>query len=140
VTHTNFGSPRVGTAAFAADFNARVCDSWRLHSRTDVITYVPRSLGYTHVGNGVDLREDGTLRVGLYGEAPSGLDAGGVCADAAVRCILLHMPERVLARRAGTSIRWRTWASASHRAAGVLRCCLGAHLAALTHAALQQPC
>jgi hypothetical protein len=85
VAHVNFGSPRVGNAAFVRDFNRRVPDSWRLHSDTDVITYVPRGLDYAHVGVGVKFAGGGKLIVGLFGERRCDVDASGICADAQVR-------------------------------------------------------
>lgn len=76
----------MGNAAFVRDFNLRVPDSWRLHSDTDVITYLPRGLGYAHVGVGVKFGGGGKLIVGLFGERRCDVDVSGICADQRVRC------------------------------------------------------
>jgi predicted lipase len=41
----NFGSPRVGNRVFAAEFNARVPDAWRVVNRSDAVCTVPRLMG-----------------------------------------------------------------------------------------------
>ena len=33
----NFGSPRVGNASFARDYNALVLDSWRVFNHKDIV-------------------------------------------------------------------------------------------------------
>jgi len=48
-----FGSPRVGNAPFARDYDDLVHDSWRLYNSKDVIATVPRLLKYSHVKTGV---------------------------------------------------------------------------------------
>jgi hypothetical protein len=55
----NYGSPRVGNAVFAAEFNARVPNCWRVTNRADAVTQVPRLLGYCHVGHCVTLAPGG---------------------------------------------------------------------------------
>ena len=72
------------------DFNLRVPDSWRMHSDTDIITYVPRGLGYAHVGVGVKFAGGGRLIVGLFGERRCDVDVSCICADGEVR---LHQSE-----------------------------------------------
>lgn len=73
----NFGSPRVGSGAFAAHFDASLPDAWRVVNAADLIPRVPRLMGYAHVGHSVPLRSDGTFddeaiaenyAAGLYGE------------------------------------------------------------------------
>ncbi|GJP43027.1 hypothetical protein CLOM_g2533 [Closterium sp. NIES-68] len=49
LTMYNYGSPRVGNAAFVARFNAHVADSWRIVNRSDIIPTVPKLMGYRHV-------------------------------------------------------------------------------------------
>ena len=63
VSHINFGSLRVGNAAFARQFSLWVPDSWRVENEGDIFPFVPRSMGYMHVGNGVRLLACG--RVGM---------------------------------------------------------------------------
>jgi len=53
LTKYSFGSPRVGNAAFARDFDKLVPNSWRLYNSKDVIATVPRLLSYSHVRTGV---------------------------------------------------------------------------------------
>jgi predicted lipase len=57
----NYGSPRVGNAAYARLHNAAVPDSWRITNRLDVIPRVPRLMGYCHVGNSVSVTPDGAF-------------------------------------------------------------------------------
>lgn len=57
----NYGSPRVGNKAFADEFNTRVSTSWRVTNPKDVVTSIPRLLGYTHVQRNVILGENGIL-------------------------------------------------------------------------------
>jgi hypothetical protein len=87
IMHMNFGSPRVGNAAFVRCFDAAVPESWRLHSYSDVITYVPHAtgLGYAHVGNSVDLMTSGQLRLGEHGGRQCALDTSGIGASHQVR-------------------------------------------------------
>lgn len=42
----NFGSPRVGSGAFAAHFDASLPDAWRVVNAADLVPRVPRLLGY----------------------------------------------------------------------------------------------
>lgn len=49
----NFGSPRVGTAAFASAFDALVPDSVRAITGSDGVSELPALLGYRHVSHGV---------------------------------------------------------------------------------------
>ena len=73
----NFGSPRVGSGAFAAHFDASLPDAWRVVNAADLVPRVPRLLGYAHVGHAVPLRSDGTFddeaiaenyAAGMYGD------------------------------------------------------------------------
>eukprot|EP00210_Caulerpa_lentillifera_P002079 g1994.t1 len=57
----NFGSPRVGNQSFAENFNQLVSESWRIVSRKDLVTTIPRLAGYCHVQNVVVLNKDGSL-------------------------------------------------------------------------------
>ena len=59
----NYGSPRVGNAAFARTYNAAIPDSWRVTNKLDVIPRVPRLLGYCHVGNSACITPDGAFEV-----------------------------------------------------------------------------
>lgn len=77
----NFGSPRVGSGAFASHFDASLPDAWRVVNAADLIPRVPRLLGYAHVGHSVPLRADGTFddeaiaenyAAGLYGDYDDG--------------------------------------------------------------------
>lgn len=43
----NFGSPRVGNQIFAEEFNRMVSESWRIVSRKDLVTTVPRLAGFS---------------------------------------------------------------------------------------------
>ena len=63
----NYGSPRVGNAAFAQAYNRSIPNSWRI-SKLDVIPRVPRLMGYSHIGNSCSVTPDGTCEVN--GEAP----------------------------------------------------------------------
>ena len=73
----NFGSPRVGSGAFASHFDASLPDAWRVVNAADLVPRVPRLMGYAHVGHAVPLRSDGTFddeaiaenyAAGLYGD------------------------------------------------------------------------
>lgn len=77
ISHMTFGSPCVGNAAFARSFAQHVPDSWRVHSDTDVIAYLPRGLGYVHVGNAVKLTKSGHLELA----SGTGIDSGGLSVD-----------------------------------------------------------
>jgi hypothetical protein len=57
----NFGSLRVGNVGFVNEFNRCVANSWRIENEGDMFAWVPRSLGYLHVGNGVRLFSNGKL-------------------------------------------------------------------------------
>lgn len=59
----NFGSPRVGNAAFAHAYDESVPNSWRISNKLDVIPRVPRLMGYSHVGNSCSVLPDGTFEV-----------------------------------------------------------------------------
>lgn len=55
-----FGSPRVGTAPWAAWFNGRVPDNWRYVHYSDLVTSVPPTwTGFVHVGREVWLPDVG---------------------------------------------------------------------------------
>eukprot|EP00466_Bigelowiella_natans_P013779 jgi/Bigna1/82278/fgenesh1_pg.90_\ len=61
----SFGSPRVGNAAFARDFDETVEESWRIYNSKDVIPTVPRMLQYSHVKTGVMINStEDALRLG----------------------------------------------------------------------------
>ncbi len=64
----NYGSPRVGNAAFAQAYNRSIPNSWRISNKLDVIPRVPRLMGYSHIGNSCSVTPDGTCEVN--GEAP----------------------------------------------------------------------
>ncbi|CAI5472913.1 unnamed protein product [Closterium sp. Yama58-4] len=49
LTMYNYGSPRVGNAAFVARFNVYMKDSWRIVNRADIVPTVPKLMGYRHV-------------------------------------------------------------------------------------------
>ena len=59
----NYGSPRVGNAAFACAYNQSVPNSWRITNKLDVIPRVPRLMGYSHIGNSCSVTPDGTFEV-----------------------------------------------------------------------------
>ena len=59
----NYGSPRVGNAAFARAYDESVPNSWRISNKLDVIPRVPRLMGYSHVGNSCSVLPDGTFEV-----------------------------------------------------------------------------
>ena len=59
----NYGSPRVGNAAFARAYNQSVPNSWRITNKLDVIPRVPRLMGYSHIGNSCSVTPDGTFEV-----------------------------------------------------------------------------
>ena len=63
ITMYNFGSPRVGNAAFARGYNRCVPDSWRITNKLDLIPRVPRLMGYFHIGNSVSVTPDGKFEV-----------------------------------------------------------------------------
>ena len=71
LTMYNYGSQRVGNAAFARAYNAAVPDSWRVTNKLDVIPRVPRLLGYCHVGNSASITPDGAFELnGALAQAP----------------------------------------------------------------------
>ncbi len=81
----NYGSPRVGSAAFKAAFDAAIPDAWRVINAADIIPRVPRLLGYAHVGHVVCLNRDGTFDLdhkddALFEEGSGSLDAAKVIA------------------------------------------------------------
>lgn len=63
ITMYNYGSPRVGNAAFAHAYNRSVPNSWRISNKLDVIPRVPRLMGYSHIGNSCSVTPDGTFEV-----------------------------------------------------------------------------
>ena len=63
ITMYNYGSPRVGNAAFARAYDESVPNSWRITNKLDVIPRVPRLMGYSHVGNSCSVLPDGTFEV-----------------------------------------------------------------------------
>ena len=85
----NYGSPRVGSAAFKAAFDAAIPDAWRVINAADIIPRVPRLLGYAHVGHVVCLNRDGTFDLdhkddALFEEGSGSLDAAKVIASKVV--------------------------------------------------------
>ncbi len=73
VTLYNFGSPRVGNRPFVELFNAEIPDSWRVTNDSDIVTTVPRVLGWAHVRHRVKVDSDGYMRV----QAAAGEDVFG---------------------------------------------------------------
>ena len=59
VRMVNFGSPRVGNAAFVQLYNSLVPHSLRLVNGTDAVPTVPALLGYRHVHHGIRLTPHG---------------------------------------------------------------------------------
>jgi hypothetical protein len=57
----NYGSPRVGNAAFAQEYNDLVPDSFRLVNTYDGVPRVPLLLNYRHVHHAVYIDKDGTV-------------------------------------------------------------------------------
>ena len=51
-----------GNKAFANAFNALVPDCYRFANAKDAVTFVPRLVGFSHVGKRVTLFEDGSAR------------------------------------------------------------------------------
>ena len=99
----NFGSLRVGNAAFRAAFSEWVPEAWRVEAEGDIFAYVPRSMGYQHVQNGVRLLANGQLGM---------LDRGdvefGALAPAEVRFFALC--DHSSARWSENSlVRWLRW-------------------------------
>jgi len=70
----NFGSPRVGNAAFAKNYDDTVPESWRIYNSKDVISTVPRMMSYSHVKTGVmiDSAAD-ALRLGATSSQDQGV-------------------------------------------------------------------
>jgi len=61
LTMYNYGSPRVGNAAFVKEYNALVPDSFRLVNTYDGVPRVPLLLNYRHVHHAVYIDRDGTV-------------------------------------------------------------------------------
>jgi hypothetical protein len=76
VSMVNFGSPRVGNAAFCDAYNALVPDSVRMVNGSDAVPTVPALLGYRHVENGVRVTAAGAVAR----EEPPVLPAEGAAA------------------------------------------------------------
>lgn len=57
----SFGSPRVGNANFAIEYNRLVSRSIRVVNGTDVVVALPALMGYRHVRHGVRLWSSGEL-------------------------------------------------------------------------------
>jgi hypothetical protein len=72
----NFGSPRVGNAAFCDAYNALVPDSVRMVNGSDAVPTVPALLGYRHVQHGVRVTASGAVAR----EEPPVLPAEGAAA------------------------------------------------------------
>eukprot|EP00887_Chlorella_sp_A99_P004348 scaffold15.g4348.t1 len=92
LAHYNYGSPRVGNAAFAREarlraccFNAAVPNTWRVANRGDAVALVPRLLGYCHV----ELSGDGAT-IELH--TSDGLAEGAEATDVAL-AVTLRLPE-----------------------------------------------
>jgi hypothetical protein len=77
VDHMNFGSLRVGNSAFSRAFSRFVPNSWRIENEDDIFAWVPRSLNYLHIGNGLRLLSNG--KVGLLDDGK--LDFGSICSQ-----------------------------------------------------------
>ena len=63
ITMYNYGSPRVGNAAFARAYDESISNSWRITNKLDVIPRIPRLMGYSHIGNSCSVLPDGTFEV-----------------------------------------------------------------------------
>ena len=62
VVNYNFGSPMVGNGAFRDSFDALVPECYRVANAKDAVTFVPRLIGFAHVGKRVTLDADGSAR------------------------------------------------------------------------------
>jgi len=62
VENYNFGSPMVGNSAFRDSFDALVPECYRVANAKDAVTFVPRLIGFAHVGKRVTLEADGSAR------------------------------------------------------------------------------
>ncbi len=80
ISMVNFGSPRVGNAAFCDAYNALVADSVRVVNGSDAIPTVPALLGYRHVAHGVRISPAGAA---AREEPPAAAPAGGMAASLA---------------------------------------------------------
>jgi hypothetical protein len=72
----NFGSPRVGNAAFVEAYNKLVPDSVRVVNGSDAVPTVPALLGYRHVAHGVRVDAAGAACRDATPAAQPGLAAG----------------------------------------------------------------
>jgi hypothetical protein len=80
----NYGSPRVGNAAFVAQYNALVPDSVRIVNGSDAIPTVPALLGYRHVAHGVRISAAGAA---AREEPPPALRADNALAQLAAAAL-----------------------------------------------------
>lgn len=62
IVNYSYGSPRVGNRAFAEAFNSAVPDCWRVVNNNDAVAFVPRLMGYAHVGHSVTVTADGSYK------------------------------------------------------------------------------
>jgi hypothetical protein len=71
ISMVNFGSPRVGNAAFCDAYASLVRDSVRVVNGSDAVPTLPALLGYRHVSHGVRVTAEGVVAA----EAPPALPA-----------------------------------------------------------------
>ena len=76
ISMVNFGSPRVGNAAFVEAYNKLVPDSVRVVNGSDAVPTVPALLGYRHVAHGVRIDAAGAACRDATPAAQPGLAAG----------------------------------------------------------------
>ena len=69
VSMVNFGSPRVGNAAFCRLYDSLVTDSCRIVNGADAVPTVPALLGYRHVQHGVRIASGGAASRELHPSA-----------------------------------------------------------------------
>lgn len=67
VSSYTYGSPRVGNAPFASEYDLAVPDTWRMTDSHDYVPTVPKLMGYCHVNHHVLL--SGTARFSIVGAA-----------------------------------------------------------------------
>lgn len=103
LVHYNYGSPRVGNRAFAAEFDRLVPNAWRVANANDAVTLVPRMLGYCHIGHKAVLGADGLLELSRNSSSAlgEGADMANVALAAAVN--LPKLAEQLLAKQGDDS-------------------------------------
>jgi hypothetical protein len=63
IVNYSFGAPRVGNSAFARRFNQVLPNAWRVVNNGDLVTSVPRLMGYAHVGHKITISPDGVVEM-----------------------------------------------------------------------------